>query len=441
MLAEPGKRVVVEDLAPGVGVIAGRIPAIPNVREVRAMVARWDFGHRDVEPVQRFLLERIDIRRNSTRRQCVPGKVEQRRGKDLRHREALIEGLRPFDLVDQRRGHRRASLVVLRIVGQHVGLERPVLVELRRKLDEVAWHVGARERRVMNVGEHPVQRVSELVEHRRHVIISQQSRLARGRLGEIGDVVHDRFPARQRRLVDELIHPCPTLLVVALEVVGIKQRQRLAVGIEDLEGADIRIVNRDVVPLLESQSVQLVGGEEDAVLQNVIELEVRHDLRFIQVILRLPHLLRVVLPIPRLQLETPALRVDQLLHVGRFGAGARRGRRNEIGEELYRVLGGFGPLRRQRVGRPRWIAEQLGFLRAQLGHATDRVPRIVAVAACGAQRRKLEQLLAHRTVGELCLRGLLSSVAERQDPFATQSALLRRGGSGLNLIAGHAGKL
>ena len=316
-----------------------------------------------------------------------------------------------------------------------------MLVELRRKLDEVAWHIGARERRVLDVGEHPVQRVSELVEHRRHVIICKQRRLARRWFGEIGDVVHDGLPSGQRRLIDELIHPGPTLLVVALEVVGVKQRQRLAVGVEDLEGADIRIVNRDVVPLLESQSVQLVGGEEDAVLQNVIELEVRHDLGFIQVILRLPHLLRVILPVPRLQLETSALRVDQLLHVGRFGAGARRGRRNEIGEELYRVLRGFGPLRRQRVGRPGWIAEQLGFFRAQLGHATDRVPGIVAVAACGAQRRKLEQLLAHRTIGELRLRGLLSGVAERQDPFAAQSALLSRGGSGLNLITGHAGKL
>src|SRR4051812_11919467 len=76
VLTEPGERVVVQHFAPGVGVIACRIAAIPDVREVGAMVARWNFSHRDVEAVQRLLLECIDIRRNAAGRQGVPGEIE-----------------------------------------------------------------------------------------------------------------------------------------------------------------------------------------------------------------------------------------------------------------------------------------------------------------------------------------------------------------------------
>jgi hypothetical protein len=46
-----------------------------------------------------------------------------------------------------------------------------------------------------------------------------------------------------------------------------------------------------------------VRGVEDAVLQHVVELEIRLDLRFVEVVFRLAHLLGVQLPVPRLELE------------------------------------------------------------------------------------------------------------------------------------------
>ena len=76
-----------------------------------------------------------------------------------------------------------------------------MLVELRRELDEVARHVMVPERLGYSVvGKHAVQRVSELVEHGRHIVEREQRRLARRRLGEVGDVVHDRLGAQQLRL-------------------------------------------------------------------------------------------------------------------------------------------------------------------------------------------------------------------------------------------------
>ena len=87
---------------------------------------------------------------------------------------------------------------MLGVVGKHRRIQRPVLVELRWKLDEIARDVGAGERGVLDVGEHPVQPMAELVEHRRHIVIRQQRGLSRRGLGEVGDIVNDRLVSRQR---------------------------------------------------------------------------------------------------------------------------------------------------------------------------------------------------------------------------------------------------
>ena len=46
-------------------------------------------------------------------------------------------------------------------------------------------------------------------------------------------------------LVDEVVHPRAAALVVALEVVGVEERERLAVGVEHLEHADVGMVDRE----------------------------------------------------------------------------------------------------------------------------------------------------------------------------------------------------
>ena len=126
----------------------------------------------------------------------MPLHVELGGAEHLGERVALVERFGLPDLVDQRLRHRRAGLVVHRVVREHLRVERPVLVELRGKLDEVARDVGARQRRVLLVGEQAVQRVAELVEHRRHVVEADERGLARRRLREVGDVVDDRPACR-----------------------------------------------------------------------------------------------------------------------------------------------------------------------------------------------------------------------------------------------------
>src|SRR5204863_3061207 len=112
-----------------------------------------------------------------------------------------------------------------------------------------------------------------------------------------------------------------------------------------------------------------IRSEEDSVLKHVVQLEVRHDLGFIETISGLPHLLGVVLPIPRLEFESSALRVDQLLHVRRFGTRSCCRSRCEIRQQLDRVLGSLRALGLESVRGPTRISEQLRLLRAQLRYA------------------------------------------------------------------------
>ena len=73
----------------------------------------------------------------------------------LERLEAFVEGRRLADLRHQVRRHRRAGLVMLCVVREDARLERPVLVELRGELDEVARRVRPRHVRILHLRESP----------------------------------------------------------------------------------------------------------------------------------------------------------------------------------------------------------------------------------------------------------------------------------------------
>jgi len=56
--------------------------------------------------------------------------------------------------------------------------------------------------------------------------LTPQRRLTWRWFREIRDVVDDRLPAGEARLIDELIHPCAAALVVALEVIEVEESER-----------------------------------------------------------------------------------------------------------------------------------------------------------------------------------------------------------------------
>src|SRR5437588_4894774 len=156
--------------------------------------------------------------------------------------------------------------------------------------------------------------MAELVEHRRHIIKTEQRRLARARLGEIRDVDYDGPGSQQITLIDEAILPCAAVFIRTLKIIGIKQCERFSVRVENFKDAHIGLIYGKIFSLFESNSVKLVGGKEHAILQHVFEFEVGLDLRFVEVVLSLANFLGVVLPVLRAEGETALLRIDNLLH-------------------------------------------------------------------------------------------------------------------------------
>ena len=352
----------------------------------------------------------------------MPCHVEQGRAQVFGRGETLVERSRALQLLDQILRHRRSGLIVLRIVRENRRLQSPVLVELRGEFDEVARHGRTADRWVLHVREHTVQCMAELVKHRRHVSEREERGLACSRLCEVLRIRDHRFRAEESALADEAARPRAAGFVRPGEKVRVEKRQRFAVGIEHIEHAHVGLVDGDVVPLLECDAVELRGGEEDAVFQNVIQLEVRPYLPFVEVELGLPYLLRVELPVPRLEREAAFLRVDELLHARRLAARFRGRRRDQVGHQLDGVFRRLRHLVVEVVGRVRRITEKLCALRSELSKAGDDGFRVVVAAVIAAGDRCIVETLAEVAILQVGLRRLLGGVLQREQPLALQAA-------------------
>src|SRR6202140_1990013 len=167
--------------------------------------------------------------------------------------------------------------------------------------------------------------MSKLMEHGNDVGEADQGGFAGGRLRQVGNVVHDRGGSKTPRLADEFGHPGSAVLVVALEVIAIEKGEVLAVGAEGFEGPDIGLINGDVVPFLEGDSVKLICRVEHPVLKNVVEFEIGLHLLVVDVVASLADLFSVEVPVVCLDLEAALLGiflgVDYSLDIGGFAAG------------------------------------------------------------------------------------------------------------------------
>src|SRR2546429_3636186 len=119
-----------------------------------------------------------------------------------------------------------------------------------------------------------MQGMSKLMEHGNDVGEADQGGFAGGGLGQVGNVVHDRGRSKKSRLANEFGHPGSAVLVVTLEVIAVEECEVLAVGVEDFEDPYIGVVNGNVVPFLEGDSVELICGVEHPILEHAVELEI-----------------------------------------------------------------------------------------------------------------------------------------------------------------------
>src|SRR5579871_4173212 len=91
----------------------------------------------------------------------------------------------------------------------------PMLIELRRNLDEVARDAPC-QGRILDRSAHAVERVAELMEHGPHIVVADQSWLTRSGLGKVCDVVDHGKRSHQLRRRHEATCPSAPVLVVTL---------------------------------------------------------------------------------------------------------------------------------------------------------------------------------------------------------------------------------
>src|SRR6185437_2149415 len=160
-LGKGGITVIVEHRGPQIGVISGGIAAAgEQMLEMRRAVPQPDLL-RHSNALAEIALERADIVDSAL---FVEFEVEHRAGRVLDRVEALVEIAPGEELFQKRVGQRVTRLEMPSIALQVFRHGNPVLEDLRRKLDKVAPHRGARLRGVFDTAQQPMQPVTEFVE-------------------------------------------------------------------------------------------------------------------------------------------------------------------------------------------------------------------------------------------------------------------------------------
>ena len=322
----------------------------------------------------------------------MPLHVEDGSGAKLGSHEALIELRCGLDLVHQFLGDNLAGLVMDGVLGEKLGLESPVLVELREGLDEVAGHGSTAHGRIMALGQEAVKGMAELVKSGLHLVHGQESRTVLVRRGEIADIDYDRtyfLAVGIVVLVAEIVHPCAAALGRAREIVAEEDTEQGAVGIGELPGLSCVVVELHPLQTLEVHPVQGMSRLEDTLL-HVLHLEVRLGQVLVKVVLGLAYLLGIIPPVPWLDLgpyrEKSGLDVlvHDLLHVGNLLLRLGDGGLHDTVKELVHSLWIMGHLRLEYEGGGVVVPHQLSLLDAQAHHVEHKLAVIVLVAVVAA---------------------------------------------------------
>ena len=136
----------------------------------------------------------------------------------------------------------------------------------------------------------------------------------------------------------EFGHPGTALLTLAWEEVGVEYGKITAVFIEYLVCLYVWMIYRNILVLLEGDTVKLVGKTEHAVY-HLVELEVRTEHLCIQVILLHLQLVRIESEVPWLHLEVIAFQfLGKCLHLFNFLDGCRLVGIDEVVQKLIYIF-------------------------------------------------------------------------------------------------------
>ena len=303
----------------------------------------------------------------------VEGEVDQRAGHVLDRLETLVELRRAMDAFDEFVGYGRTGLHVPGVAAQDLGLEQPVLEQLRRQFHEVAEHIGPCKPLVRRRGEKTVKAMAELVEERAGIVEAQQRGPVAAGLREVVVVRDDR----QCSVTGEIVcaqtigrHPCTAPLRGPRVVVREENATQRSVRIAHLERAHIGVVGGNVRSFHEGKAEEALSAVESCA-EHGVQREVRLHLLVVELVPRSFDALRVVSPVPGLDLGNAinARRGAELFVLG----DRRRPCRNP--HLCQQVSYGISPLRhrvRQLIVRERGVAVKTGEFESSLQNLADQ---------------------------------------------------------------------
>ncbi len=266
----------------------------------------------------------------------------------------------------------------------------------------------------------------QLVEQRADLLEREQGGLVAGRAREVAHVggdgtdrlaVADPAPAHPAA-------PRAAALAGPRVVVGVEDREVRPVGVLHLPRLHLGVIDGEIGPRREGDAVQLVRDVERPLLHPV-ELEVGAKLLVVEVVLRLPHLFRVVPPVARRQRERAPFGLDLVLENGRLLQRHLARRRPELVQQAVNPGGVLRHVLLEHEVGVALVAEEVGALHPQGRDARDDrlvVVLVAVVAACQVGIEDLAPLLAVvRVLQERPDAGRLEGV----DPLARHPGSLR----------------
>ncbi len=219
-----------------------------------------------------------------------------------------------------------------------------------------------------------------------------------------------------------------------------EQSDRCAVGVEDLDGAGIRVVGDDVGTRCEGDPVELCRGPEDAVDEHAVEFEVFAQLLGVDVVELGAQAFGPEGPVPRRDL----VGVDALGSQGPVGdllqccgfashVGHRRG--DQGVHQRGQVVGSADGLGGEDEFGVVAESQQPGTLGAQGRDASHDLPSVELVAPRAADDRGLVEPTTGVAVGQTGLIGVVGVERQRDEPALDASFGSHAGADGKLVVA------
>ena len=212
-----------------------------------------------------------------------------------------------------------------------------------------------------------MERVTKLMEHGAHLVPGDERRLTFGSLGVVAHVVDDGELSALAALLGKGAHPCSATLGGTAEEVAVEKSDGLAVLVNHLKHLHVGMISRDVLALLECETVDTLGCVEHTVDLHAVNIEVGLYLVVGDIEHLLLHLGRIVEAVVGLQTEVGTLKLlGILLDDSCLGIGLGRIVLDELAQEVVDILWILSHCALERVVGVGGVAHEFALLGTQL---------------------------------------------------------------------------